>query len=76
LTADARVRGTAKSVAVRKAGAIEAYADLAPFIRELYDAELTLQAIADRLNGDGHTTRRGKSWSPTQVSRILERFEN
>jgi DNA invertase Pin-like site-specific DNA recombinase len=76
LTADARVRGTAKSVAVRKAGAIEAYADLAPFIRELYDAELTLQAIADRLNDDGHTTRRGKSWSPTQVSRILERFEN
>jgi DNA invertase Pin-like site-specific DNA recombinase len=74
LTPDARAKGTTKSVAVRKAGAIDAYADLAPFIRELHDAGLTLRAIADRLDGEGHTTRRGRSWNPTQVSRVLERF--
>lgn len=74
LTVDARTKGTAKSIAVRKAAANDAYADLAPFIRELHDAGLTLQAIADRLAGEGHTTRRGKAWNPTQVGRVLERF--
>ena len=32
-----------------------------------------LQAIADELNEQGHTTRRGKPWNRMQVSRVLKR---
>jgi DNA invertase Pin-like site-specific DNA recombinase len=74
LTSDARVKGAARSVAVRKSQAIDAYADIAPFIRELKDLGLTLWAIAHRLDAEGHTTRRGRPWNPTQISRVLERF--
>ena len=35
----------------------------------------SLQAIAAKLNAEGHTTRRGKPWNPVQVSRVLERAE-
>ncbi|QTG15698.1 recombinase family protein [Agrobacterium tumefaciens] len=34
---------------------------------------LTLQAIADSLNQNGHTTPRGKAFNPMQVSRVLNR---
>ena len=74
LTVDARVKGAARSVAVRKAAAVDAYADIARFIREMKDSGLTLRAIAHRLDAEGHTTRRGKPWNPTQISRVLERF--
>jgi hypothetical protein len=74
LTSDARVKGAARSVAVRKAAEIDAYADIAPFIRELKGSGLTLWAIAHRLDAEGHTTRRGRPWNPTQISRVLERF--
>ena len=74
LTPEARIKGTAKSVAVRKAGAVDGYADIAPLILELSDSGLTLRAIAARLDQEGHTTRSGKTWSPTQVSRVLQRF--
>ncbi len=75
LTADARVKGTARSSAVRKTLAVEAYADLIPYMREMHnDGDgKTLQAIADALNAEGHTTRTGKAWSPTQVKRVLDR---
>jgi hypothetical protein len=36
---------------------------------------MTLQAIANELNKQGHTTRRGKPWNPVQVARMLERAE-
>jgi DNA invertase Pin-like site-specific DNA recombinase len=74
LTPDARVKGVARSVTVRKTAAIDAYADIAPFIRELKGSGLTLWAIAHRLDAEGHTTRRGKPWNPTQISRVLERL--
>jgi DNA invertase Pin-like site-specific DNA recombinase len=32
-----------------------------------------LKAIADALNAEGHTTRRGKPWSQVQVKRVLGR---
>jgi DNA invertase Pin-like site-specific DNA recombinase len=32
---------------------------------------MTLQAIADRLNGEGIKTKDGKSWTPTQVYNVL-----
>ena len=41
---------------------------------ELYDINgLTLQAIADILNAEGHTTKQDALFTPTQVHRILKR---
>jgi DNA invertase Pin-like site-specific DNA recombinase len=73
LTPEARARGVAQSARVRKARAVEAYADLAEHMHELRGQGLTLQAIADRLTEDGHTTRRGKPWNTVQVMRVLDR---
>jgi Recombinase len=56
----------------RKA-ADEAYADLRPLLNELRAGGASLQAIADKLNADGHTTRRGKPWNLVQVGRVLGR---
>jgi hypothetical protein len=42
-------------------------------MRERHAAGTTLRAIADALNAEGHTTRTGKAWSPTQVMRVLDR---
>ncbi len=39
----------------------------------LKEKGLTLQAIADTLNAEGHTTKQGASFKPTQVKRILDR---
>ena len=33
----------------------------------------SLQAIADELNQQAHTTRRGKAWNAMQVSQVLKR---
>lgn len=52
--------------------AMEAYIDIAPLIAELRDEGLSLQKIADRLNDDGHRTRRDKPWNAVQVSRVLK----
>lgn len=49
------------------------YSDLYPVVKQLRAAGRSLQAIADELNGQGHTTRRGKPWRTVQVMRILER---
>jgi DNA invertase Pin-like site-specific DNA recombinase len=74
----ARIAGLAKgrlaSAKVITERASEAYADLAPSMKQWRDEGLTLQAIAERLNAEGHTTRRGKPWNPVQVSRVLERL--
>jgi DNA invertase Pin-like site-specific DNA recombinase len=50
---------------------LEAYTDVLPTIQELRDAGLSYAAIATRLNDDGQTTRRGKSWNASQVQRVL-----
>jgi DNA invertase Pin-like site-specific DNA recombinase len=65
--------GAKASAKVRRKAAVEAYADLAPTVAELRAKGMSLHAIADELNVQGHTTRRGKSWNPVQVSRVLER---
>lgn len=36
---------------------------------------LTLQAICDRLEEDGHTTKRGGKWQPCTVNAIIKRVE-
>lgn len=53
----------------------EAYADLAPMMMQWRTEGQTLQQIGDRLNSEGHTTRRGKPWNPVQVARVLERAD-
>jgi len=73
LTQAARERGTARSAAVRKAKAIEVYADLVPQMQTWQRERLSLQAIADRLNADGQQTSRKTPWSIMQVKRVLDR---
>lgn len=73
LTEAARLKGTERAAAAKARAADEAYADLQPILTELRAGGMTLQAIADKLNADGHTTRRGAAWNPVQVARVLER---
>jgi DNA invertase Pin-like site-specific DNA recombinase len=74
---DTRLAGLARGrIVAAKAvseAAKEAYADLAPMMKEWRDEGVTLGGIAERLNAEGHTTRRGKQWNAVQVSRVLER---
>jgi DNA invertase Pin-like site-specific DNA recombinase len=51
----------------------EAYSDILPDMVRYREQGWTLQRIAEKLNRKGHTTRRGKEWSPTQVARVLRR---
>lgn len=46
--------------------------DLIPLIKELKNQNVTLQAIAAKLNELGHVTRRNKSWDHVQVLRLLK----
>ena len=71
----ARLQGSIKGAAAtaHRVAADEAYADLLPTIQQLRTDGQTLQQIADTLNGEGHTTRRGKPWNNVQVMRVLGR---
>ena len=73
LTAARRAKGVARSAAVRRERAIEAYADLAPWMAELRAGGKSLREVAEALNAEGHTTRRGGAWTKMQVSRVLGR---
>lgn len=64
-------RGRARSAKVRTERAREAYSDLLPTIREMRGQGASFQAIADRFNADGHTTRQGASWTAMTVRRVL-----
>src|SRR5262249_27970546 len=66
-------RGRIVAVKVVSKAACDAYADLAPAMKEWRAEGMTLEAIADKLNNEGHTTRRGRPWNPVQVARVLER---
>ena len=46
-----------------------------PIRKAVGGGKATLQAIADRLNCDGHRTREGAMWSPTGVQRVLRRLK-
>lgn len=71
LTMEARQRGTVRAGEVLRAAAKDAYSDRIPPLRELRDRGLSLRGIADRLNEEGHTTRRGLPWNQVQVIRVL-----
>ena len=42
-------------------------------IQQIKAEGANLQAIADELNNQGITTKRGANWQPMQVSRVLAR---
>lgn len=73
LTASARIRGAISAAASHRARANAAYEDLISDLRQWRSEGMTLQAIADRLNANGHTTRRQKRWNHVQVKRALTR---
>jgi DNA invertase Pin-like site-specific DNA recombinase len=73
LTQEARLKGAKRAAALAIKAANEAYTDLLPAIQEMKAQGMTLLAIAQKLNEEGHTTRRGKPWNHVQVSRVLER---
>jgi hypothetical protein len=72
LTEKARAKGRRAASQAISENAREAYSDLLPAMREWRQAGLSQQAIADMLNKEGQTTRRGKPWSQVQVMRVLE----
>ena len=67
------MNGARASREVRSKAAREAFADLLPIIEGLRGEGATLKTIADKLNGEGYTTRRGKGFTPIAVQRILLR---
>jgi DNA invertase Pin-like site-specific DNA recombinase len=74
---DRRLNGLEKarlaSAQVISQRASEAYADLVPVMTRMKAQGLSLREIAEQLNDEGHTTRRGRPWNPMQVARVLER---
>lgn len=70
--ADAR-KGQLKGARTSELAAIKAYRDLIPTIRELRQAGQSLRQIAQTLNELGHTTRKHREWTATQIHRILKR---
>lgn len=73
LTAEGTIKGARAGARAVKEKAEEAYSDVVPMILELKGQGMTQQAIADRLNADGHTTRTGKPWGQVQVKRLIDR---
>ncbi len=73
LTPELMARGRAASAANRSAAARKACLDLVPVIQALRTPGASLATIAAKLNAEGHTTRRGKLWTPTAVKRVLDR---
>jgi DNA invertase Pin-like site-specific DNA recombinase len=53
------------------ASAVSAYDDIRPYLADLRAVGLSLRAVAERLNLEGHLTRRGRVWNASQVSRVL-----
>jgi DNA invertase Pin-like site-specific DNA recombinase len=76
-----RLKGGANPKASRRAGeasaanADAAYTGLADDIRGWREEGLSFAAIAARLKGQGHRTRRDKPWNQTQVRRVLGRIK-
>jgi DNA invertase Pin-like site-specific DNA recombinase len=71
LSNEARKRGASASAVRRGELMSEAYEDLAARMNELRSSGRSLRVIAQMLNSEGHTTRRGRHWNPVQVSRVL-----
>ena len=77
---NARLAGSKKGAKIagerHRADADEAYEDLMPLVIQMRTDGKSYRAIAGELNDLGHTTRRGKAWTSTQVLRIVNRLTN
>lgn len=73
LKPDANLRGVQAAAQANRASAQEAYTDLLDGLKQYKAQGLSFRAIADELNAQGHTTRRGKPWTHVQVARVLAR---
>jgi DNA invertase Pin-like site-specific DNA recombinase len=69
----AREKGAAAAGRAVHQLASAAYLHILPLVEQLRSEGNTLEVIASKLNSQGYSTRRGKSWNPTQVMRVLER---
>jgi DNA invertase Pin-like site-specific DNA recombinase len=59
------------SIESKRRAAKDAYADVAPLIKQRRDSGMSLRGIARVLDAEGYTTRRGRPWNPVQVANIL-----
>ena len=73
LSTDAAQRGRVRGQKANRTKAVSEYADVLPTILALRSENKSLRAIAETLNLDGSTTRKGSSWSAVQVKRVLDR---
>ena len=65
-------KGATASALARQGAAVKRHADLMPLIESLRSAGITtLRGIADGLNRASISAPRGGTWTPTQVSRIV-----
>ena len=76
LNHEARLKGASSAARAHRARADEAYLEVAPRIAEMRGSGHALQRIADALNAEGRTTRRGAAWSKVQVGRVLARIRD
>jgi DNA invertase Pin-like site-specific DNA recombinase len=67
------LKGGKASARRRLADSQEAYADLAPSIRQQHSTGDSLRKIAARLNAEGHTTRNNSQFTAATIQRILQR---
>jgi DNA invertase Pin-like site-specific DNA recombinase len=75
LTDESRAKGNARSTAKQSKEAIAVYSDLLPAIHQAKADGLSLRAIAEQLNAEGHTTKKGNLWTQVQVMRLLNRVK-
>jgi DNA invertase Pin-like site-specific DNA recombinase len=68
-----RVNGAHKAAKNRTAVAVDEMSDVAEQAAAWKTRGDSLAAIAKGLNAEGYTTRKGGSWSSTQVKRVLDR---
>jgi DNA invertase Pin-like site-specific DNA recombinase len=68
-------KGLAKAAIARSRAANDAYFDLVSGMKQLKTEGKSLRFIAEALNAEGHTTRRGKRWNAVQVMRVLDRAQ-
>lgn len=73
LDATSAAAGRVAGAAANALQANEAYADILPDMAGWRDDGCTLAEIAERLNDEGHTTRRGCDWTPGTVANVLRR---
>lgn len=66
-------KGRLRAAEVRSSLADKAYSDLLPEIGALAAEGSSLREIAERLNSDGHRTRRDKLFCAMAIKRILDR---